>query len=243
MRKFLLFLCVFSLVFFIDGSGTVFARPRCIPGDPVLTIWYRSTPVTRGDIGSILTKIGNGDSDDCRDSRFSIHTNIPNSWHPTTILRGSELIPADGLMTPTLNKQIQFKVPANAPNQLYSFVVTAKNNRTNRTTSQTVTIDVNPNHLPVITSMTPASGPVGTHVSLVGNNFGPMPELAFQDNEHGLFYVRGVPSDGFTFSFNIPERLSLYSCGCQGSTTPALYNVSIGNNGIYSNIMHFTVTQ
>ncbi len=243
MRKIKKYISVSVIIFILCSSFipiTTFAAPRCQLGDPILNIWFHSSPVASGTSGSVLAKIGNGDSDNCRDSEFRLTSNIPQSWHPTLSPAGDTFIPADGLMTANIYKQIIFTVPNNVPNQIFTFSITLKNKRTHRTTSQTVSVQVG--NTPVITNMSPTSGRVGTHVTLSGQNFGPMPELAFQDIEHGFFYVRGVPSNGSTFSFDVPAMLSLYSCGCMGSSTPALYNVSIGNNGTYSNIMHFNLT-
>lgn len=185
--------------------------------------------------------IGNGDSDLCPDSRFKFSVNMPNNWRATNQPAQPVLIPATGNSEPNTQVQIDFRVPPQAQLGIRPFVVTVKNKRTNRAVHKNIFIKIG--GTPVIETMTPTSGPAGTHVTLVGRNFGSLPELGFQNNTDGQLYIRNVPSNGSRYEFIVPSQISMYSCGCRGTTTPGVYSVLLGNTGTYSNVVNFTVTQ
>lgn len=240
MKKVITCICV-VVMFFSTGLEVFAARPnRCVRGNPILNIWFSSSPVDPGRSGSIMTQIGNGDSIECPSSSFKLSVNMPQRWRPKLQPAGNLTLPA-GATIAEVYQQIDYTVPNRAQERIYSFVVKLKNKTTGRMTQKTVIIEVG--NTPIITSMTPTSGPPGTRVLLTGRNFGPMPEVAFQNNTDGQHYFRYVPSNGSTYEFYVPQTISKYSCGCREVTPPGEYSVLIGNNGTYSNIMNFTVTR
>ncbi len=242
MKKNLLYIFVPIFVFSLVSPRGVFAlRPSgCVLGDPILTVWFHSSPIDPGQGGYIAMDIGNGDSDPCPDSKFKVSINMPNNWRPVIRPARPILIPATGNSQALVQGQIDFVVPQGAQQRDYPFVITVKNKRTQKVTNKTVTFHVG--DTPTIESMTPAFGPAGTQVLLTGRNFGAVPELLFQNSIYGAYSVFGVPSDGTTYSFVVPEKINLNSCGCLGTSTPSAYDVFIATGGAYSNKMIFTLT-
>lgn len=93
---------------------------------------------------------------------------------------------------------------------------------------------------PVISSLSPTSGPVGTQVSINGTGF------SYENtvNGHGTFgdfQVRAYSYNGRTLSFVIPSELVNTSWSGQ-SVTPGVYKIQVGNTNGSSNNYNFTVT-
>jgi hypothetical protein len=242
IKKYTAIILVILTLFTSAGIENAFAyRPsRCVEGDPILNVWFHSSPIDPGQGGYIAMDVGNGDSNLCPDSRFKISINMPNNWRPVIRPAIPVLIPATGNSQALVQAQIDFVVPHRVGQRDYPFVVTVKNKRTQRVTSKNVIIRVG--NTPIIENITPGFGPAGTEVTLTGRNFGSTPELLFQNSLYGNYSVFGVPSDGLTYSFVVPEMINLNSCGCLGTATPATYDVLVATGGAYSNKMIFTLT-
>lgn len=106
---------------------------------------------------------------------------------------------------------------------------------------------------PFIGSISPASGPVGTKVTLTGSGFAPLYiqvnfNPASKDSD-GVGMNPVVSSNGDSVTFIVPSASRMPDCTagvhCSSPTTfgPGLYTVSVGNyqDGI-SNVVHFTMT-
>lgn len=97
---------------------------------------------------------------------------------------------------------------------------------------------------PSITSLQPASGPVGTQVTVMGTGF------TSTDNtvKFGVGYIKNIVSNGTTIIFMVPDGLDLClpSGGpCPGAfprVSPGNYNISLVNANGTSNAVLFTVT-
>lgn len=99
---------------------------------------------------------------------------------------------------------------------------------------------------PTVSNIMPATGPVGTEVTIVGSGF------PGRDNtvRFGTGYIRNIESaDGTTLRFAIPDGLDLCapeSAGpCPGAypqVTPGDYAVGVLAAGETSNTLTFTVT-
>ncbi len=97
-----------------------------------------------------------------------------------------------------------------------------------------------------VSTVTPASGPVGTMVTIAGRGF------AAKDNAaaFGMGYLRNLESsDGTTLTFVVPEALDLCPPGstapCAGAhprTKAGDYTIRILIDGLKSNAVTFTVT-
>lgn len=97
-----------------------------------------------------------------------------------------------------------------------------------------------------VSKVSPASGPVGTTVTITGRGFGATRNTA----TFGMGYIRNIESsDGTTLTFVVPEGLDLCppdtTSPCAGAhprTKAGDYTVSIMIDGKKSNVLTFTVT-
>jgi hypothetical protein len=100
---------------------------------------------------------------------------------------------------------------------------------------------------PTINQITPAASPVGTVVTVQGNNFASANNVV----KFGAGYIRNIDSqNGTTLSFSVPDGLDLCAPEgmgpCQGAyprVGPGEYAVAVVSQGKASNSVKFTVTE
>ncbi len=93
---------------------------------------------------------------------------------------------------------------------------------------------------PVISSLSPTSGPVGTQVSITGTNFSYENTINGQGTS-GDFQVHTYSYNGRTLSFVIPAELANTSWAGQ-PVVPGVYKIQVGSTNGSSNKYNFTVT-
>lgn len=123
-----------------------------------------------------------------------------------------------------------------------TFIVRGSNGLTSQT-SLTVQVGGGSTTIaPTISNLSPSSGPVGTTVTVTGNNF------TRYDNKINFAGVNnavtGIPSyNGTTLQFNIPGTPCAYGTYCaQVVLAPGTYPVSVSNPNGTSNSLNFVVT-
>ena len=129
----------------------------------------------------------------------------------------------------------------------YPFTMVATNASSGATISQNFTITVasgGTTGAPYIQSISPASGPVGSSVTITGSGFGSAPVVEF----NGMVAASDVPTNGSSVTFTVPSSMAPYCAAgdmcsmLMALVTPQTYQVTVLANGATSNAAQFTVT-
>lgn len=210
-------------------------QPVCVRENPYL--FNVGNPVTVGIGGSYNINIAfrNQDSVACTGSGFNVIENgIPSSWLPTITPSGNIFL------QPGFNgqKNINISVPTSTPLGMYPASYTVINSTTsNESTGQ---INFRVVESPQIESIEPASGSVGTNVTLLGYYFSLTPTVVMVGTNTS--FGTSVPSNGTILNFQIPPFITNHICNCQVATPPGSYTLYVGtNNGVFSNPVTFEV--
>ncbi len=176
----------------------------------------------------------------------------------TVYLYGSNFISSSYILT-TNSSGVSVQIPVNQiSSNLMSFVVpqymasgskpiqVVNSLSYNTNASNTVYLTVTGTSAPIITSLLPASGPVGTTVTIYGSGFG----TSWNTVNFGSNIIPNVYStNGTSMTFTVPSYTSpacLYSTpACSLPQTQVIsgpYSVSVYNANGTSNAVNFTVT-
>ncbi len=226
-----------SITFDVDVK-----QPECQRGTPIFDpILYHSSTLTVGQDGFITLFFDNGDSVVCSESKFKVESSIPAAWlpaYPPEI----PIIPNDN-DTGTVSQEIYFSLPENVPPGIYPVTVSVINKTTGYRRDRQVTIRVTT--APIIFSIDPTVGRVGSEVRILGSDFSDNPIVWL---DHGDGYAQLVPtfSSYQIIDFTIPSRISDYVCSgeCDHPTPLGDYTVLIKTQeGVLSNPVSFEVVQ
>ncbi len=223
-------------------------RLACVRNDPLVRFEHNFTVLSgnrENDI-SFPVQFSNSDSFGCDDSRFTVNTNILETWRPVIEpLEDVVVSPSDSTSFGDFDggaKQISFVVPPNTPAGSYSFVNRVVNLSSGYSSEQGVTVDVV--EPPTISTIQPASGPVGTNVVITGANLSSQPMIYLSGSDSYSFL--SLDSNGTIINFEVPEHVYSLNCQmiiCQIPTPAGIYSLRVFSAGmIPTNSVYFEVT-
>ena len=224
-------------------------EPQCVRSNP--TIEYFDDRSVQAIVpggrtsasGGVSFGYRNRDSSGCGGSNFKVVTNIPTTWLPTIWPEDDIFISPDD--TSYQNVLINFIVPVNTPLDNYSFTVDVINLNTNYKTSKTFQVKiVNP---PIISSITPPSGPIGTVAVISTSNLYVFNSVIFIDPTTENYFYGGIVTGDRTINLTIPEYINFKGSPCDYGcslllTPPGIYKISVFANGAQSEPIDFEVT-
>ncbi len=216
-------------------------EPQCARNQP--SVWVPHTILARGNAGRVNVIYHNSDSSSCGGSNFRVvKTDIPPTWQPMIFPEGEVFLPPDLILE--AYARINFVVPVDTPLGLHSFTVEVINSTTNYKTIKTFWIEIiNRPAPPIISSITPQSGPVGTDVTISGANFSQLSnKLSFIDPTTGNYFSEVIRSSNDRIIFTIPEFITNINCQCPTPTLPGRYKIVIIAGGGDSEPVDFEVT-
>lgn len=228
-----------------NDSGITFdvsiEEPVCIHESPLLLSVPNPIIIGTGINHSISISFTNQDPVTCYDARFGVEQRgIPDSFQPT-ILPEDVIVPSGYYG----NKNIFVNIPTSAQLGMYPFTYTVTNRTTGNTNSGQTKIQVVQS--PIIYAVSPASGAIGTNVTISGQYFSANPRVVLTGPQG--YFSANFPSNGSTVNFQIPASVYSFHCPpfhpmCQDPTTPGFYHLSVSvGDTVYSNIVTFEVTQ
>jgi peptidoglycan hydrolase-like protein with peptidoglycan-binding domain len=171
------------------------------------------------------------------------------SIRPYTV--ATNVIGSGGLSTYNWTVGATSETDRSIPDGRYKMQVCTQGGGSCDTSDGLFTISSQTAGIPVITSITPSSGSVGTQVTIKGNNFSTANDSSIffnNANNSGTsrLYVSSI--DGTTLKFIVPNNLiSTTGCPSCGATylpvTAGVYTISVLSADLPSNAVQFTVTQ
>jgi peptidoglycan hydrolase-like protein with peptidoglycan-binding domain len=196
---------------------------------------------TSGAIGTTVTVTGSGFTNDNTvmfDSGAILHVSSSNGTTLTFNVPDS-LTPACYYSTPRCLVATRMVTAGN-----YSVSIQNSNGTSN---SLVFTVTGNSTNSPTISSLSPASGPVGATVTITGSRFTSDNTVHF----NGGVVPHVVSSNGTTLTFTVPDHLNpacyynnppCMTFAAPPAVTPGNYSVSVENSFGTSNTLNFTVT-
>ena len=166
------------------------------------------------------------------------------SWGDTALINTNQLPQSsDQILVQTTTFTHAYSTKGN-----YTITFYVKNNAGNTATStiNVVVVQNNVVQVPVITSLSPSSGHIGTTVTIIGNHF--------TANGNGIHFGEGIvnvvnsSNNSTMLTFQVPSKIN--TCGLvqfecllpDTLVTPGTYNVYVSNVNGSSNLATFTVT-
>ncbi len=215
--------------------------PVCVRHNPLVGEFNMYPVLIPGSNIIVSVNFGNGDTWSCGPSFFDVETGFPVSWEPTVVpAENIEVFPTDtGEITDY--KEIFLRVPSDAPLGVYRI----KNSVLNKTTGYKTDlpeVEVRLANRPVVTSISPRTGSVGTTVHLTGSGFGSRPLVHFtREFQHSYSYL--IPESGGG-SFIVPSTMFDFNCeeNCNVPTLPGIYRIVVMGDAGSSLPVYFEVT-